>query len=294
MRTNAVRHGRPRENVLKTKLTWANGAKPVAAFAKHSTDLLMIALIVTGTANHGAMGRMSRKMLLVDARRMAECQCAKVWTSMELKRLGVVHAAQSQVRPKGNLVATTTIVPQQPTCEASEGCYNENVCCAYWSLLGECRKKRHSGWLATAKSRVVIVFLWITVMDVTCLDYHRDCSGWARRGECEKNPWMSENCRASCRTCYSQWDLRTMCRGAVGSVAPVATNRPRQPVVTRPPPAWQHRGSFGRGGMDYEDWGGLMGWGNGAGGGIANGWGGPPPMWQQPFSWFRRARAKRD
>ncbi|KAK6009807.1 shTK domain protein [Ostertagia ostertagi] len=128
----------------------------------------------------------------------------------------------------------------------------------------------------------------------SCLDYHRDCSGWARRGECEKNPWMSENCRASCRTCYSQWDLRTMCRGAVGSVAPVATNRPRQPVVTRPPPAWQHRGGFGRGGMDYEDWGGLMGWGNGAGGGIANGWGGPPPMWQQPFSWFRRARAKRD
>ncbi|XGW23343.1 hypothetical protein V3C99_005520 [Haemonchus contortus] len=190
-------------------------------------------------------------------------------------------------------VATTTAHPQQPQCEASDGCYNENVCCAYWSLLGECRKS--PAWMA-CNCRVSCGHC--VPLDYgygSCLDYHRDCAGWARQGECEKNPWMSENCRASCRTCYSQFDLRSMCRGPVGSVAPVATARPRQPTVTQPPPRWQ-QGGFRFGGVDYDDnWGGmgggLMSWGTGGGGGIANGWGGPMPLWQR--SWFKRARARR-
>ncbi|KHJ96342.1 shTK domain protein [Oesophagostomum dentatum] len=118
-----------------------------------------------------------------------------------------------------------------------------------------------------------------------CSDYHRECSGWARLGECEKNPWMSENCRASCRTCYSQWDLRDMCRGVVGSVAPVAQRRPQQQQnrLSFDQGGWRNRGGFG----DYDDgWG--LGWGNGGGGGGGRSgpWGGP----QQRWGWFRRAK----
>lgn len=37
---------------------------------------------------------------------------------------------------------------------------------------------------------------------VTCNDYHRHCSYWAKRGECTRNPaWMKANCRSSCSQC---------------------------------------------------------------------------------------------
>jgi len=36
----------------------------------------------------------------------------------------------------------------------------------------------------------------------TCTDNHRNCSYWAGRGECKKNPrWMLVNCKKSCRVC---------------------------------------------------------------------------------------------
>jgi len=36
----------------------------------------------------------------------------------------------------------------------------------------------------------------------SCTDHHENCSGWANRGECEKNPkYMLANCKKSCGTC---------------------------------------------------------------------------------------------
>ncbi|KAK5973297.1 hypothetical protein GCK32_009868, partial [Trichostrongylus colubriformis] len=225
-----------------------------------------------------------------------ECQSNTLWMT-ENCRLSCGKCAQTRAQicaPHGGAGAEATTTAPQPVCEASEGCFNENVCCAYWSLLGECRKT--PTYMACNCKVSCGHCVPLDYGYGSCLDYHRDCAGWARQGECEKNPWMSENCRASCRTCYSQWDLRRMCRGAVGSVAPVSTQRPRQQIVNKPPPTWS-QGSWGRGGFDYEDhWGGmgggLMDWGTGAGGGIQNGWGGPPPSWmiQPRTSWFRRAK----
>lgn len=35
-----------------------------------------------------------------------------------------------------------------------------------------------------------------------CEDQHESCNGWARKGECRKNPsFMMSNCRKSCGTC---------------------------------------------------------------------------------------------
>lgn len=39
----------------------------------------------------------------------------------------------------GTTVTTTTPAPAQQ-CDNSDGCFNENVCCAVWGLMGECRK----------------------------------------------------------------------------------------------------------------------------------------------------------
>ncbi|EFX88792.1 hypothetical protein DAPPUDRAFT_311166 [Daphnia pulex] len=34
-----------------------------------------------------------------------------------------------------------------------------------------------------------------------CLDEHKYCNIWAKRGECERNPWMMSHCRPSCNQC---------------------------------------------------------------------------------------------
>lgn len=49
-------------------------------------------------------------------------------------------------------------------------------------------------------------------MYLACYDYHPNCRQWASRGECMVNAWMLENCRASCRSCLDQWQLRLRCR----------------------------------------------------------------------------------
>ena len=39
-----------------------------------------------------------------------------------------------------------------------------------------------------------------------CVDSHKKCAWWARRGECRKNPkWMRRRCRKSCNTCGGRW-----------------------------------------------------------------------------------------
>ncbi|VDM71911.1 unnamed protein product [Strongylus vulgaris] len=207
----------------------------------------------------------------------------------------------------GGQVATQAPQPQFK-CENSEGCYNENACCPHWALFGECRKS--PAWMAcncrvscghcfptdynygSENFAVEPIFASKAILRLSaCTDYHRECAGWARLGECEKNPWMSENCRASCRTCYSQWDLRDMCRGAVGrslsnnqseitrkkispgSVAPVAQRRP-QPSRTQFEQRW---GNFG----DFDN-----GWWEGGRRGGRGGWGG-----RRPIGWgWERAR----
>ncbi|VDP05806.1 unnamed protein product [Heligmosomoides polygyrus] len=220
--------------------------------------------------------------------RQGECTKNVLWMTENCRKsCGKCSQSRTQACGGGGAVATTTAVPQ-PQCDNSEGCFNENVCCPHWSLFGECRK---SPTYMACNCRVSCGHCIPTEYSYgSCVDYHRSCAGWARQGECEKNPWMAENCRASCRTCYSQWDLRSMCRGAVGSVRPVATNRQQTNVVQTP--QWQ-QGGWNNGFED--DWGG-MGWGNGGGGrgngwgGQTSNWGGPPPNWAQPQWWLRRAK----
>ena len=50
---------------------------------------------------------------------------------------------------------------------------------------------------------------------LACADYSVHCPYWKNLGECEKNTWMSENCRKSCETCTSMPDLRELCQGVV-------------------------------------------------------------------------------
>lgn len=45
-----------------------------------------------------------------------------------------------------------------------------------------------------------------------CDNYHPDCEMWAAVGSCQTNPWMLENCRASCQSCLPQEFLRAECR----------------------------------------------------------------------------------
>ncbi|KAJ1363121.1 hypothetical protein KIN20_022893 [Parelaphostrongylus tenuis] len=159
---------------------------------------------------------------------------------------------------------TTTTQKPSPVCENADQCYNENICCPHWSLLGEC--PRSWEWMV-CNCRVSCGHCVPQNYSYgSCYDYHADCRSWARLGECDRNPWMLENCRSSCQSCYSQWDLREMCRGPVGSTAIRQT--PRRIVVGRPFDSWQ-QSSWERNGEDFDGWhngGGLMGWGDGGGG----------------------------
>ncbi|KAL6730885.1 hypothetical protein Aduo_001808 [Ancylostoma duodenale] len=205
-----------------------------------------------------------------------ECNNNELWMAENCRKsCGKCTQTRAATCGGGNQVSRPA-EQDQPVCENSEGCYNENVCCPHWALFGECRKS--AAWMA-CNCRVSCGHCYPDDYNYgSCVDYHRECPGWARLGECEKNPWMSENCRASCRTCYSQWDLRDMCRGPVGTVAPVAQRRPR-PSNGNP---W---GPSDAGGDLFDDsWG--MGWGNGMGGGRGPRWEASSPRW----GWFPRKK----
>ncbi|KJH52769.1 shTK domain protein [Dictyocaulus viviparus] len=180
------------------------------------------------------------------------------------------------------LITTSTQIPEQ-VCQNTEGCYNENACCPHWSLFGECSKS--PVWMS-CNCRVSCGYcVPIDYNYGSCSDYHQQCSAWARLGECEKNQWMLENCRASCRTCYSQWDLRKMCRGPVGStVAPPKNRRVHQNQGF----IWQN-GDWEQVRMDYDDWDnvGLTGWVDGG-----RRWR-LPPLQFPPFGWELSWRKKR-
>ncbi|CAJ0948738.1 unnamed protein product, partial [Mesorhabditis belari] len=104
-----------------------------------------------------------------------------------------------------------TSVTQAPReqCENSPGCFNEYACCPHWANQGQCRSNPS---FMMCNCRVSCGMCFPTDYPYgACVDYHRDCQAWTRSGECRKNPWMEENCRSSCQTCFAQWDLRSMC-----------------------------------------------------------------------------------
>ncbi|MFH4977952.1 hypothetical protein AB6A40_004661 [Gnathostoma spinigerum] len=97
---------------------------------------------------------------------------------------------------------------------ATDGCYNEDICCPLWGLQGQCSTN------ATSMACMCRVTCGLCIPDDynygTCTNYHRNCQMWASKGECQKNPWMLENCRHSCRSCFLPWELRQKCRINVG------------------------------------------------------------------------------
>uniref|UniRef100_A0A914HLP2 ShKT domain-containing protein n=1 Tax=Globodera rostochiensis TaxID=31243 RepID=A0A914HLP2_GLORO len=111
---------------------------------------------------------------------------------------------------KTNQNRVTKPPPKQAKC-TSPMCFNENLCCQLWGLMGECRK--NSAWM-TCNCRVSCgACIPQNYAFGACADYHPQCGQWAGRGECQKNGWMLENCKRSCDTCVSFWELRQSCRG---------------------------------------------------------------------------------
>ncbi|PAV85949.1 hypothetical protein WR25_23546 isoform D [Diploscapter pachys] len=170
-----------------------------------------------------------------------------------------------------DVVARTTPAPLN--CDATEGCYNENACCPYWSIFDECRS--NSVWMACNCRVSCGVCYPDSYTYGSCIDYHRMCRSWASQGECAKNPWMAENCRASCGTCYSAQQLSSLCdrksgpnaRAPLGLTSPVRRARVQHPTVQIPNgrgvynanlPWWavnQNNGQFGGqfGGSPYGE-----------------------------------------
>uniref|UniRef100_A0A914C9X5 ShKT domain-containing protein n=1 Tax=Acrobeloides nanus TaxID=290746 RepID=A0A914C9X5_9BILA len=90
------------------------------------------------------------------------------------------------------------------------GCFNENICCPFWGQQGQCAA--NAAWMS-CNCRVTCGICRPQYAYGTCADYHLSCRQWAVIGECQKNPWMLENCRTSCRTCLNANQLRQRCQG---------------------------------------------------------------------------------
>ncbi|PAV75548.1 hypothetical protein WR25_22366 [Diploscapter pachys] len=96
-----------------------------------------------------------------------------------------------------------------PKCDTSGGCFNENVCCSYWAINGECTKS--AGYMSCQCPVSCSVCYPEDYNFGLCVDYHKHCKSWAELGECKRNPWMLENCRDSCKSCYSTAHLAEIC-----------------------------------------------------------------------------------
>ncbi|KAI6230436.1 hypothetical protein M3Y99_01062800 [Aphelenchoides fujianensis] len=124
------------------------------------------------------------------------------------------------------------------TCD-SPGCFNENICCQLFGLQGQCAA--NATWMA-CNCRVSCAHCIPRDYNYgACEDYHRDCGSWSRQGECERNPWMLENCRRSCNSCFSAAELRRMCRVEGGGPRPQSPRRPPPP-----PPFGESPPAFGQ------------------------------------------------
>jgi hypothetical protein len=52
----------------------------------------------------------------------------------------------------------------------------------------------------------------IFAFNLDCKDANKSCAGWAKLGECKKNPvWMHVNCKKSCDVCSKLYNL-TRCK----------------------------------------------------------------------------------
>uniref|UniRef100_A0A914D235 ShKT domain-containing protein n=1 Tax=Acrobeloides nanus TaxID=290746 RepID=A0A914D235_9BILA len=105
--------------------------------------------------------------------------------------------------------------PQQTTPRPANcnpvGCFNENICCQFWGLQGQCARNIT---FMSCNCRVTCGLCQPRDYQYgTCFDYHPSCQKWAFSGECQKNPWMLENCKDSCDSCYGWRELRQLCRG---------------------------------------------------------------------------------
>ncbi|KAE9546288.1 hypothetical protein FO519_010500, partial [Halicephalobus sp. NKZ332] len=105
--------------------------------------------------------------------------------------------------------------PAQPAVRpakcSSPGCYDENICCQFWSTQGYCTKNPF--WMGCNCKVSCGKCIPQDYFHGSCDDYHKDCTPWAQRGECKRNPWMLQNCKLSCKTCLNKVELRKMCTG---------------------------------------------------------------------------------
>ncbi|CAJ0949733.1 unnamed protein product, partial [Mesorhabditis belari] len=126
--------------------------------------------------------------------------------------------------------ATETIARAQ--CKPMTDCYNKYPCCPYWALQGECTSNPD---FMICNCRVSCAVCKPTNHPLgACMDYHNQCSIWAQRGDCSRNPWMEENCRSSCQTCFSRFDLQTLCGSSTAGIGLIADKRqPMQQQMTQ-------------------------------------------------------------
>ncbi|XP_074662890.1 uncharacterized protein LOC141915299 [Tubulanus polymorphus] len=99
--------------------------------------------------------------------------------------------------------------------KAKERCADRNMNCASWAGRGECRRnpafmnyycKQACGECSLTNSELAQANTGKKIRHsggaVECVDKDKYCDGWARRGECSKNPsYMHMNCRKSCKKC---------------------------------------------------------------------------------------------
>ncbi|VDN51144.1 unnamed protein product [Dracunculus medinensis] len=149
--------------------------------------------------------------------RSGECRRNRLWMSENCRRsCNFCRMTRAQICGGGHnimqttrSITTSTAISSKNHC-ASPGCYNENVCCPLWGLQGQCSE---SPEFMACNCKVSCGRCIPTDYNYgTCDDYHRSCRQWAARGECNRNAWMLENCRRSCRSCMDEWELRIRCR----------------------------------------------------------------------------------
>ncbi|CAJ0580142.1 unnamed protein product, partial [Mesorhabditis spiculigera] len=219
--------------------------------------------------------------------RSGECNRNPDWMAENCRQsCNKCQQTRSQACAAGN--QATTPRPAEDKC-LSPGCFNEFACCPLWAMQGQCRSNQK---FMSCQCKVSCGICYSQDYPYgSCTDYHKDCAAWARNGECQKNPWMEENCRSSCNTCFAQWELPNMC-GATSQAGLIAGRRQQNAQQQTPRGGWFQNGwnnvpqgggrggggprrrPAGQNGWGQQQWGGQGGDGwspNQGGGGWNNG-----------------------